>query len=75
MKNLVLTLPESIELETIETTRFLAAKLFEIGKLTLGQAAEMSGLTKNSFAEILKDFGVSLINYSPDEVDNDSRKI
>jgi predicted nucleic acid-binding protein len=31
----------------------LAAKLYEAGKLTLGQAAEMAGLTKVAFAEIL----------------------
>jgi predicted HTH domain antitoxin len=53
----------------------LAAKLYEAGKLTLGQAAEMAGLTKVAFAEILGDFEVSLINYPVTEMKRDAEKI
>jgi predicted HTH domain antitoxin len=57
-----------------DTVRFIGAKLYESGKLSLGQAAVMSGLTKRTFAELLNDYGVSYINYSvgdlKDELDS-----
>jgi predicted HTH domain antitoxin len=68
-------LPDNYKLDKAETTRYLAAKMYEDGRLTLGQAAEMSNLSKIAFSEILSDYGVSLINYSYEEAINDSRKI
>lgn len=55
MKTLILNIPEKLDLEPAETTKFLAAKLFEAGKLSLGQGAEMTRLSKTAFAEILGD--------------------
>lgn len=75
MKSLVLNIPDNIDLEITETTRFLASKLYETGKLSLGQASEMAGLSRRAFSEILKDFGVSYINYSAEEAIYDSAKI
>lgn len=75
MKVINLNIPDNIELSEVETRRFLAAKLFEVGKLSLGQAAELAGLTKLTFAEILSDYNVSLINYSSDDVINDAARI
>jgi predicted HTH domain antitoxin len=49
----------------------LASRLYEKGKLTLGQAAEMVGLSKRAFMEILSDFDVSLFNYPLSELEND----
>jgi predicted HTH domain antitoxin len=37
--------------------------MYESGKLSLGQASELAGLSKVAFAEILADFNISLINY------------
>ncbi len=75
MKDLVLPLPDNIDLDANYTKRFLAAKLFEVGKLSLGQSSDMAGLSKSAFMEILKDFDVSVINYNPQDVINDSLKI
>ncbi len=75
MKELVLEMPDNSGLDIISTKRFIAAKLFESGKLSLGQASEMAGLSKIAFSEILKDFQVSLINYSTREAINDAFKI
>lgn len=69
-----LSLPKDFDLDEIETKKFLAAKLYEAGKLTLGQAAEMAGLSKKEFADILSNFGVSLINYSSSEILRDAEK-
>jgi predicted HTH domain antitoxin len=68
---LTLHIPDSLELDETETKRFLAAKLYEAGKLSLGQAAELAGLSKRAFSEILADYGVSYINYSSSEIIRD----
>jgi len=72
---LVLDLPEQIDFEMIDTKRFIAAKLYEVGKLSLGQAAELVGLSKIAFSELLKDYNVSLINYSFDEAIFEAAKL
>ena len=54
-----------------EAKMVLASKLYELGKLTLGQAAEMVGYSKETFMELLGDYGVSFINYSPEELEDD----
>nr|WP_295929018.1 UPF0175 family protein [uncultured Dyadobacter sp.] len=53
----------------------MAAKLYESGKLSLGQAAEMAGLTKRTFAELLGEYGVSLVNYPVSEIIADAERI
>lgn len=75
MQTITITLPDSTELDAKQTVKFLASKLYEAGKLSLGQAADMAGLTKVAFAEILGDFGVSLINYPVTEMKRDAEKI
>ena len=75
MSTLTLQLPDSLELSPKDTVRFLAAKLYESGRLSLGQAAELAGLSKPTFAEILADYGVSIINYSIEDVINDASKL
>lgn len=72
---LTITLPDNAELDQRQTVKFLASKLYEAGKLSLGQAADLAGLTKVAFAEILGDFGVSLINYPVTEMKHDAEKI
>ena len=72
---LVLNLPEQVDFEMIDTKRFIAAKLYEVGKLSLGQAAELVGLSKIAFSELLKDYNVSLINYSFDEAIFEAAKL
>ncbi len=72
MKTLILNIPEKLDLEPAETTKFLAAKLFEAGKLSLGQGAEMTRLSKTAFAEILGDYGVSVFNYPVSEIKHDT---
>ncbi len=75
MNTIVLNVPDKMDLDAKETSRFLAAKLYEAGRLSLGQAAEVAGLSKTAFAEILGDYNVSLINYSVSEIQRDAAKI
>ena len=74
MKKITLNIPENSDLHEKEAKRFLAAKLYEVGKLSLGQAAELAELSKVAFSEILKDYEVSLINYPASEIAKDAAK-
>jgi len=53
----------------------LLQKLYEAGKLSLGQAAEVAGMTKVALAEILHHYDVSFINYPVAEMIKDAAAI
>ena len=72
MKQLTLSVPGNLNLNVNDTKRFLAAKMYESGKLSLGQSAELAGLSKIAFSEILADYDVSLVNYSPSDIIKDT---
>jgi predicted HTH domain antitoxin len=71
MTTITLDVPDSLAEYQNDTVRFIAAKLYESGKLSLGQAADMAKLTKRTFAELLSDYGVSYINYSVDDLNDE----
>ena len=75
MTTITLEVPDSLGEYQHDTVRFIAAKLYESGKLSLGQAAEMVGLTQRTFAELLGDYGVSLLNYPASEMLDDADRI
>jgi predicted HTH domain antitoxin len=64
MTTMILQVPEALEKEHDETVRLIAAKLYEAGKLSLVQAAEMCSMKKWDFAEILVSFGVNYLESS-----------
>ena len=53
MKTLTINLPDTLEMDDRELLMIVAARLYEQGKLSLGQAAEVAGLSKRTFAELL----------------------
>lgn len=71
MKTLVLNIPETLDLDDKEALMVLAAGLYERGRLSLGQAADLVGISKRSFMEMLSSYGVSVFNYSPEDIDRD----
>ena len=71
MRTLTIQIPGTVDLDDKEARMALASKLYELGKLTLGQAADMAGYSKETFMELLADYGVSFFNYSTDELDED----
>ncbi|MCD4696599.1 MAG: UPF0175 family protein [Bacteroidales bacterium] len=75
MKTLTLNIPEKLELDSKEIAKFLAAKLYESGRLTLGQAAELTGYSKMAFSEILADYDVFLYNYPAEDIIRDEAAI
>lgn len=63
---LSIELPSSLSQE--EAKLLLAVKLFEVGKVSLGQAAKMAELSKRTFMEILGRYKVPVFNYAPEEL-------
>lgn len=71
MKTLTLEIPDSLNLDEKEAKTLLAARLYEKGDLSLGQAADLAGYSKRTFMELLADYGVSIFNYPPSDLEND----
>lgn len=71
MKTLTLNIPDSLDLDDKEVTMLVATRLYEQGKLSLGQAAELAGLSKRTFAELLGRYQVSLFNYPASDLARD----
>ena len=75
MTTITLQVPDALAEYQNDTIRFIAAKLYESGKLSLGQAADMASLTKRTFTELLGDYGVSYINYSANDLKDELDRI
>jgi predicted HTH domain antitoxin len=71
MKTLVLNIPDTVDFDDKDALMAIASRLYEKGKLSLGQAAELVGLSKQTFMEMLSDYGVSVFNYPASDLDND----
>ena len=71
MKTINLDLPDGVDLEPADLKVFLASSLYEKRKLSLGPAAEMAGLSKRAFIEILGNYGVSIFNQDAEEIGAD----
>ena len=70
MATLVLELPAGLPAE--EARPLIAAKLWEARRLSLGQAAEMAGLDKQTFMEFLGKQNIPVFNY-PADLDAEAR--
>jgi len=71
MKTISINLPEMSDLDSKELTMIVASQLYESGKLSLGQAADVAGYTKRTFAEFLATYKVSIFNYPPNDLSKD----
>jgi predicted HTH domain antitoxin len=63
------------EREFEDQVRLMAAlKMFELGKLSSGHAAQLAGRTRAAFFELCSRYQVSVFNYSPERVDDELRQ-
>ena len=69
MGELVVELPPEVPVE--EARLMLMIKLFETGRLTLGQAANYAGYSKRAFMEILGKYGVPVFRYAAQDLRDD----
>ena len=75
MTVVTINIPESAEINAFEIQMIVATKLFETGKLSSGQAAEMLGLSKRTFIELLGKYDVSVFGYDFEELEKDLEHI
>jgi len=55
--------------------RLMAAlKMFELGKISSGKAAELTGVSRAEFFEVCGRYHVSIFNYPPEEAEGEIRK-
>ena len=55
--------------------RLMAAlKMFELGKVSSGKAAELAGMPRVEFLETCGRYHVSVFNYPPEELENEIKK-
>lgn len=63
------------ERELEDQVRLMAAlKMFELGKLSSGHAAQLAGRTRAEFFEACGRYQVSVFNYDPEEAANELRR-
>jgi len=75
MYELKVKLPGTLEMSEWEVNMIVASKLYELGKLPSGQAAEMAGLSKRAFIEMLGKFNVSVFGYTAEELRQDLKSL
>ncbi|MCE7061049.1 UPF0175 family protein [Dyadobacter sp. CY343] len=71
MKTVTIDLPDSLDTEEFEIKMLLAGQLYERGKISLGQAAQLVGISKRSFIEIMGRFGFSMFSDSIEDLYKD----
>lgn len=71
MKSITIKIPEMSDVDSKELSMIVASQLYETGKLSLGQAAEVAGYSKRTFAEFLAKYKVSIFNYPPVDLSKD----
>lgn len=64
MRTIQLHIPDGVDLNDYDFLMIIASKLYEDARLSAGQAAEMAGLTKRAFIEILGKYNVSIFSSS-----------
>ena len=71
MKTLTINIPDTLDVSERELAMLVATRLYEQGKLSLGQAAEIAGLTKRTFAKLLGSYNVSIFNFPASDLSKD----
>jgi len=71
MRTIQLHIPDSVELKDYDFSMIIASKLYEEAKLSAGEAAEIVGLSKRAFIEMLGKYGVSVFSTSITDLNSD----
>lgn len=71
MSTFTVEIPDSLKINEFDLKMIIASRLFEEGKLSSGQAAEIAGITKKTFIELIGKYNVSLFGYDAEEIEED----
>ena len=69
MTEVKLNLPSEIKAD--EAKLLLMIKLYEVGRLSLGQAAQYAGYSKATFMELLGKHNVPVFDYPAEELEDE----
>lgn len=71
MRTIQLNIPDNVDLKDYDFLMIVAAKLYEDAILSSGQAAQVAGLSKRAFVEMLGKYGVSVFSTSVSDLHAD----
>lgn len=71
MKTSTIKIPDTLDLNVDEVVTMVAARLYEQGRPSMGQAAKLAGLSRRTFAERLGRYDVSIFNYPASDISKD----
>ncbi len=71
MRTIQINIPDDVDLKDFDFSMIVATKLYEDSKLSSGQAAQLAGLTKRTFIELLGHYGVSVFSDSVSDLHSD----
>ncbi len=71
MRTIQIHIPDSVDLKDYDFSMIIASKLYEEAKLSAGQAAEIVGLSKRAFIEMLGKYEVSVFSTSISDLNSD----
>lgn len=71
MRTIQFNIPDNLDLKDYDFSMIIAAKLYEDAKLSSGQAAQIAGLSKRAFIELLGKQGVSVFSNSISDLHSD----
>ena len=63
------TLPPFVS--AVEGRLMMALKFFELGRLSLGQAAEVAGYSKRAFINVLGQYDIPVADYPASELERE----
>jgi len=69
--NLTINYPQTFDMKPRDLQFFLVAKLYEAGKISFGQGAEMLNVSKRTFIESLGIYNVSIFENSTENLLSD----
>ncbi|MGO9923267.1 MAG: UPF0175 family protein [Isosphaeraceae bacterium] len=69
MSQVTIEIPPSVTED--EARLYLAMKLFEIGRLSCRQAAELAGCSKRAVVELLSKHGATVMDYAASGLQHD----
>jgi len=75
LTTLSITLPSMLNISDFDLAMIVTSRLFEQGKLSSEQAAEILGISQRSFLEKIGDYDVSIFGYSSDELLDDLKNV
>lgn len=71
MRTIQVNIPDGVAVSDMDVVMIIAAKLYEDGRLSSGQAAQLAGVSKRTFIELLGKYGVSVFGNSLDDLKSD----